>query len=50
VRVVNVTPGAFEDNEWVEVVGPIYPLGREVIVNAASIRSVDRPDRPYLSA
>jgi uncharacterized repeat protein (TIGR03943 family) len=50
VRVVNVTPGAFEDNEWVEVVGEIYPLGREVIVNAASIRSVPRPDRPYLTA
>lgn len=50
VRVVNVTPGAFEDNEWVEVVGSIYPLGREVIVSAASIESVERPDRPYLSA
>jgi putative membrane protein len=50
VRVVNVTPGAFEDNEWVEVSGAIYPLGREVIVNASTIRGVARPERPYLSA
>ena len=50
VRVVNVTPGAFEDNEWVEVVGVIYPIGREVIVNATTIEPVERPDRPYLSA
>jgi putative membrane protein len=50
VRVVNATPGAFADNEWVEVVGTIYPIGREVIVNASAIRSVERPARPYLSA
>ncbi len=50
VRVVNVTPGAFEDNEWVEVTGTIYPIGREVIVNAGGIASVSRPDRPYLTA
>lgn len=49
VRVVNVTPGAFEDNEWVEVTGTIYPIGREVIVNASMIRGVPRPERPYLS-
>jgi uncharacterized repeat protein (TIGR03943 family) len=50
VRVVNVTPGAFEDNDWVEVSGAIYPIGREVIVNASGIEPVPRPDRPYLSA
>lgn len=49
VRIVNVTPGAFEDNEWVEVAGAIYPLGREVIVDASMIRDVPRPERPYLS-
>lgn len=49
VRVVNVTPGAFADNEWIEVTGTIYPIGREVIVNAASISAVERPDRPYLT-
>ena len=50
VRVVNVTPGAYEDNDWVEVTGSIYPIGREVIVNASTIHQVARPDRPYLSA
>ena len=49
VRVVNVTPGAFADNEWVEVTGTIYPIGREVIVNASTILGVPRPERPYLS-
>jgi putative membrane protein len=51
VRVVNVTPGAFEDNEWVEVTGTIFPIGREVIVNAGAggIVEVERPERPYLS-
>jgi uncharacterized membrane protein YcgQ (UPF0703/DUF1980 family) len=50
VRVVNVTPGAFDDNEWARVSGTIYPLGREVIVNAAEVEAVARPERPYLSA
>jgi hypothetical protein len=33
----------------VEVTGPIYPLGREVIVDAQQVTEVDRPDRPYLT-
>ncbi len=49
VRVVNVPPGRFEENDWVEVKGQIYPLGREVIVNAAEISGVVRPSRPYLT-
>jgi uncharacterized repeat protein (TIGR03943 family) len=49
VRVVNVPPGRFADNEWVDVTGQIYPLGREVIVNASAVTSVTRPERPYLT-
>jgi uncharacterized repeat protein (TIGR03943 family) len=49
VRVVNVTPGEFEPDDWVEVTGPIYPLGREVIVDAQQVVEVERPDRPYLT-
>jgi len=49
VRVVNVTPGRFRQNEWVEVTGPIYPLGREVIVSATSIAPVPTPEKPYLT-
>jgi putative membrane protein len=51
VRVVNVTPGTFEDDEWVQVTGTIFPIGRQVIVNATAggIVEVARPERPYLS-
>jgi uncharacterized repeat protein (TIGR03943 family) len=49
VRVVNVPPGAFAPNQWVDVRGTIYPLGREVIVNATSIATVPRPQHPYLT-
>jgi putative membrane protein len=49
VRTVNVTPGVFAVDDWVEVTGTIYPVGREVIVDATEIRKVDRPERPYLS-
>jgi hypothetical protein len=29
--------------------GTIYPLGREVIVDASDISVVERPDHPYLT-
>lgn len=50
VRVVNAIPGAFADGDWVEVGGTIFPIGREVIVNASGITGVERPERPYLTA
>jgi uncharacterized repeat protein (TIGR03943 family) len=49
VRVVNVTPGSFEPDDWIEVEGRVYPIGREVIVDARSIEEVPRPERPYLT-
>ena len=49
VRVVNVAPGQFEPNQWIEVKGQIYPLGRQVIVNASSVTGVARPSKPYLT-
>jgi putative membrane protein len=49
VRVVDVPPGAFRTNQWVDVKGAIYPLGREVILDATSVGSVPRPDHPYLT-
>jgi uncharacterized repeat protein (TIGR03943 family) len=49
VRVVNVPPGEFQANDWVEVKGPIYPLGKQVIVNAMSVEAVTPPARPYLT-
>ncbi len=49
VRVVNVTPGRFAENDWVQVKGQVYPLGREVIVNATSVEKTAAPDKPYLT-
>lgn len=49
VRVVNVRPGTFSENDWVQVTGTIYPLGREVIVDATDVVEVERPQRPYVT-
>ena len=49
VRVVDVTPGQFSNEEWVRVRGTIYPLGREVIVDASDVVAIGRPDHPYLT-
>jgi uncharacterized membrane protein YcgQ (UPF0703/DUF1980 family) len=46
---VNVTPGQFENEDWVQVTGTIFPIGREVIVDASDIVAVERPDHPYLT-
>jgi uncharacterized repeat protein (TIGR03943 family) len=50
VRVVNVPPGRFAEDQWVRVSGTIYPIGREVIVDSAGgVESASQPDPPYLS-
>jgi uncharacterized repeat protein (TIGR03943 family) len=49
VRVVGAPPGGFKEDEWVRVEGAVYPLGKEVIVDAADVVSVPRPKHPYLS-
>lgn len=49
VRVVNVVPGVVEANDWVEVKGLVYPIGREVFLDATSVVEVPRPDKPYLT-
>jgi uncharacterized repeat protein (TIGR03943 family) len=48
VRVVDVPAGTFEQDQWVRVTGRIYPLGREVIVDATDVAGIPRPSRPYL--
>lgn len=50
VRVVNVPPGAFNDGQWVEVTGRIYPLGREIIVAASTVTEIATPKEPYITA
>ena len=49
VRVVNAPPGEFEADEWVRATGKLYPLGREVILDASEVVKVDKPKHPYLS-
>lgn len=49
VRVVGAPPGELAEDDWVRVTGAMYPLGREVIVDASDVVSVDRPKRPYLN-
>ncbi len=49
VRVVDAPPGKFQQDDWVEVTGKIYPLGREILVDASKVVQVPRPARPYLT-
>lgn len=49
VRIVGATPGEFKEDDWVRVEGAMYPLGREVIVDASEIVGVPRPEDPYLN-
>jgi uncharacterized repeat protein (TIGR03943 family) len=48
VRVVGAPPG-FEEDQWVRVSGTFYPVGREVVVDAASVRAIPQPQDPYLN-
>ena len=47
VRVVNAPP--VTTNSWVEVKGPIYALGRQVLVVATSVAPTPVPSQPYLT-
>jgi uncharacterized repeat protein (TIGR03943 family) len=48
VRVVGA-PTGLEEDAWVRVKGTIYPLKDDVVVAAASVAGVERPERPYLT-
>lgn len=49
VRVVEVPAGTFQEDQWVRVTGLIFPLGREVLVEATDIVPIPRPSKPYLT-
>jgi putative membrane protein len=49
VRVVGLPPGDYEDDEWLQVTGNAYPVGREVLVAANSATEIPVPDQPYLT-
>ena len=49
-HVVNVPPGKFSTNEWIEVKGSIIPLSpSQIFVDAQSIAQVPTPARPYIT-
>ena len=49
VRVVNVPPGRFQPDDWVQVTGHIYPLGSEILVDASAVTGILQPTHPYLT-
>lgn len=49
VRVVGAPPGYVKEDDWVRVTGAIFPLGREVAVEAAGVEKIPRPKHPYLN-
>jgi uncharacterized repeat protein (TIGR03943 family) len=49
VRVVNVPPGRFAPDDWVRIVGRLYPLGTEMLVDATAVEAIARPSHPYLT-
>ena len=49
VRVVGAPPGAFGPDEWVQVEGRIYPVGREILVAADEVIAIPAPSAPYLT-
>ncbi len=49
VRIVGAPPGQFKPDDWVRVTGQIYPIGKQLVVDASEVRSVPRPKHPYLT-
>jgi putative membrane protein len=50
VHVVNVPPGKFSTNEWIDVRGSIIPLSpSEIFVDAQTITQVPTPAHPYIT-
>jgi uncharacterized membrane protein YcgQ (UPF0703/DUF1980 family) len=49
VRVVGVPPGVYASEDWIRVIGRVYPVGREVLVAAESIEPIPVPAQPYLT-
>jgi uncharacterized repeat protein (TIGR03943 family) len=49
IRVVGAPPGKFEEDDWVEVTGSMFPLGQDIVVQASDVVGVDRPAHPYIT-
>jgi putative membrane protein len=49
VRVVGLPPGDYTSDEWLQVTGAVYPVGREVLVAADGATQIPVPNQPYLT-
>ena len=49
VRIVGLPPGTYPTDEWLEVTGAVYPVGREVLVAADTVQQIPVPSQPYLT-
>jgi len=49
VRIVGLPPGNYPTDEWLEVTGAVYPVGREVLVAADTVQQIPVPSQPYLT-
>jgi len=49
VRIVGMPPGDYENDEWLQVTGNVYPVGREVLVAATGAEQIPVPEQPYLT-
>ena len=49
VRIVGLPPGDYPDDEWLQVTGAVYPVGREVLVAANTATPIPVPSQPYLT-
>ena len=50
VRIVGLQTSDYSDDEWLQVTGNVYPVGREVLVAAdgSTVHQIPVPDQPYL--
>jgi uncharacterized membrane protein YcgQ (UPF0703/DUF1980 family) len=51
VRIVGLPPGDYQSDQWLQVTGNVYPVGREVLVDASggSAAPIPVPEQPYLT-
>jgi uncharacterized repeat protein (TIGR03943 family) len=49
VEIVGLPPGQFHPDDWLEVKGLVFPIGRDVLVQAQSWSSIPVPSQPYLT-
>ncbi len=42
-------PGRYHSDDWLHVVGRVYPIGRDILVAAETISPEPVPSQPYLT-